>query len=226
METFISYVVKLAWVLAFGAVLYGIDWLAQRGHFKKAKFSHEGKKREFNLENWNFYFRLFSIAVLIAVGLTACSESEPAPQPISVAAKYCPSMTEGSIDMPSQEERIKARNIELVANGHGISGNDARDNTVGGGGSPDGGMFLTGSFHFEFDANCQQIPEKSYVTLFSDERFPVTGGMTPDGKIGMGSIGGTSIEGSIVNGKLDAKIYHGDGKRHIYGVFNGGFELR
>jgi len=135
-----------------------------------------------------------------------------------------PCVLEGSIDMPDHEERIKARNIELIANGHGISGDEARDNAIGGGGAPDGGMWLSGTFHFEIDANGQQIPEKSWVTLFSAEHFPVTGGIFPDGTINMGSIGGVTIKGSVASGKPVGRVMHGDNKLHIYGNLNGGYK--
>jgi hypothetical protein len=134
-----------------------------------------------------------------------------------------PCLLEGSIDMPDHDERIKARNLELIANGHGVSGNEVRDNSVGGGGAPDGGMWLSGAFHFEIDANGQQIPDKSWVTLFNTEHFPVTGGILPNGNINMGSIGGVTIKGSVSSGKPVGRVMHGDSKLHVYGNLNGGY---
>lgn len=169
------------------------------------------------------------LAVVLVIGYFVVKSNKDEKAQANVvldqSIKYYPCMLEGSIDMPDHGERIKARNLELVANGHGVSGDEARDNTIGGGGAPDGGMFLTGSFHFEIDPNGQQIPAQSWVKLFSDEKLPVTGGILPDGTINMGSIGGTQITGSVATGKAVGRILHGDGKHHIYGNLNGGFKL-
>lgn len=147
----------------------------------------------------------------------------PAPiTPSAPATKpFFPCIIEGNVNMPDHEARINARNIELITNGHGISGDEARDNAIGGGGSPDGGMYLAGSYHFEIDAIGQRIDDKSWLKLFSDEKFPVTGGITGDGTIAMGSIGGVDIRGSVVGGAPTGKVMHGDGKVHIYGVMSG-----
>jgi hypothetical protein len=92
-----------------------------------------------------------------------------------------------------------------------------------GGGGAYGGRYMTGSFRFEIDANGQQTGD-TWVKIFSDEKFPVTGGIRPDGVIAMGSIGGTEINGSVATGELvNGKLLHGDGKHHIYGVLNGSY---
>jgi hypothetical protein len=65
----------------------------------------------------------------------------------------------------------------------------------------------------------------SWVTLFSPEHFPVTGGILPNGDVNMGSIGGVTIKGSVSTGKPIGRVMHGDGKVHIYGNLNGGFAL-
>lgn len=159
---------------------------------------------------------------------------------------FFPCILEGSIDMPPMADVIKAARLDveeakayLTSQGKyrdnlsdeecmalcsmPVKGHPAWDgvNEFGGGGAY-GGRYLTGSFHFEIDSVGQQIDGVSYVTIFSAEHFPVTGGIRGDGGIGMGSIGGTGISGRIENGKLvDARIEHGDGKTYIYGVLNG-----
>lgn len=161
-------------------------------------------------------FAIIVIAVLIYKQNKKSKRTEPE-KPVA----YFPCILEGNVNMPDHEERIKARNIELVANGHGVSGDDARDNAIGGGGAPDGGMWLNGSYHFEIDAQGQRIDDKSWLKLFSDEKFPVTGGITGAGDIAMGSIGGVDIRGSVASGKPIGRVMHGDGKVHIYGVMDG-----
>ena len=63
----------------------------------------------------------------------------------------------GTYDMPSHEERIRIRNMSLVANGKPVTGNDAIDNEAAGGGGVDGGIYMTGSYAFETDANCNVV---------------------------------------------------------------------
>jgi hypothetical protein len=167
---------------------------------------------------------------------------KPTPEAPQVSNKFYPCLFEGSIDMPPMEDVAQAAIVDVKAAGlykEGMTKEECMNlcsvpvqgqagwdgvNTFGGGG-PYGGRYLTGSFHIEIDANGQQIPTASWIKLFSDEKFPVTGGVFPDGKINMGSIGGTQIQGSLVTGKPVGKILHGDGKHHIYGNLNGGFKL-
>lgn len=162
------------------------------------------------------------------------------------SAPLFPCVIEGNIDMPPMADVIKAARIDVeAAKGYlssvgkyrpdlsdqecmalcstPVKGQPGWDgvNKFGGGGAY-GGRYMTGSFHFEIDAIGQRIDKASWVKLFSDTPYPVTGGVRGDGGIGMGSIGGTNIIGRISDGKLlDARIEHGDGKVHIYGVLNG-----
>ena len=159
---------------------------------------------------------VFSLVLASVVMLSGCNVGKS--DTVVTTAQACfPIILEGNVDMPNHEERIIARNKELVTNGHGVSGNEARDNAVGGGGAPDGGMWLAGSYHFEIDANGQQIPGKSWLKLFSDTEYPVTGGVTANCDIAMGSIGGVDIRGKIADGKSTGRVMHGDGKVWIYG---------
>lgn len=160
------------------------------------------------------------LSVVFAIfALTACGSGTATVAP--VAAACFPIVIEGNVDMPGHEDRIIARNLELVAHGNVVSSDEALNNSLGGGGAPDGGMWLAGSYHFEIDANGQQIPDRSWLKLFSDEKYPVTGGVTAACDIAMGSIGGVDIRGKIADGKSTGKVMHGDGKVHIYGVMNG-----
>ena len=129
-----------------------------------------------------------------------------------------PCVIEGSIDMSSLEDRKKALAIEAVGKGITITGDYAKDVAAQG-----GEMTLVGAFKFTLDASGQQVPTQSFINLFGVE-YPVSGGMRPDGVLGMtGEIGGArvGIEGFVKDG-----IFH-KGKvvkgwlPHIYGVLNG-----
>lgn len=181
----------------------------------------------------------FDIGMLIVIVLIAGAaaylykQSKKDKAPAVVAKPLFPCVIEGNIDMPPMAEVIKAAVIDVKQAGlwhDGMTDEMAvamcsmplpNANNFGGGGAY-GGRYLTGSFHFEIDATGQRIDALSWVKIFSDEKYPVTGGVRGDGGIGMGSIGGTGISGRIADGKLlDARIEHGDGKPHIYGVLNG-----
>lgn len=175
-------------------------------------------------KNYGKFALCFSLVLLTLVMCTGCNIGmEDTVETKPVAQTCFPIILEGNVDMPGHEERILSRDRELVTNGFGVQvTNDStidteRNNRVGGGGAPDGGMWLAGSYHFEIDANGQQIPEKSWLKLFSDTQYPVTGGVTANCDIAMGSIGGVDIRGKIADGRSTGKVMHGDGKVHIYG---------
>lgn len=156
------------------------------------------------------------------------NKTEPTP---TNSTSYFPCVVEGGIDMPPMDAVKEAAIIDVKEAGLFKDGMTAEDcmslcsmplpneYNFGGGGAY-GGRYMTGSFRFEIDANGQQTGD-SWVKIFSDEKFPVTGGIRPDGIIAMGSIGGTQINGSVVSGTTSGKLLHGDGKHHIYGVLNG-----
>lgn len=156
-----------------------------------------------------------------------------------------PCILHGDVNMPPMEDMIKAARIDVEAEkeyltSRGLYRSDLSDaecmalcsmpvqgqagwdgiNKFGGGGDY-GGRYMTGSFHFEIDAGGQQIPEKSWIKIFSDDMFKVTGGIRGDGVIAMGTIGGVEINGAVVGGKMSGRILHGDGKHHIYGTMVG-----
>lgn len=151
---------------------------------------------------------------------------------VAVSGGYFPCILEGNIDMPPMEAVKEAAIIDVKEAGLFKDGMTAEEcmalcsmplpnpYNFGGGGAY-GGRYMTGSFRFEIDANGQQTGD-SWVKIFSDEKFLVTGGIRQDGIIAMGSIGGTEINGSVATGTLtNGRLLHGDGKHHIYGVLNG-----
>lgn len=144
---------------------------------------------------------------------------------------FFPCILEGNIDMPPMDEVTKAAIIDVKEAGlwrDGMADSEAMalcsaplPNALNfGGGGAYGGRYLTGSFRFEIDAVGQQTGD-SWVKIFSDDKYTVTGGITGDGTIAMGSIGGTNIVGTVTKGSPFGKILHGDGKHYIYGVLNG-----
>ena len=137
-----------------------------------------------------------------------------------------PCVIEGTIDPPPHEDRIKARNIEAASKGIAITSDEAHNNSVQGGGGLDGGMYLVGAFKFTIDAQGQRVDAESFVNIFNVE-YPITGGIEPSGKIGIGGdggAGGTSITGAIVNGQLVNGRIHKGLKPHIFGVLNGTYK--
>jgi hypothetical protein len=124
------------------------------------------------------------------------------------AFRSFPAVIDGTFTMPAHEQRIASRNAALLRTGNVITGNDAIDNAVLGGGSPDGGIWLSGSFHFEIDAAGQNTAA-SWITVFSPEHFPVNGGIFPNGEIHMGSPVGVDISGLFKNGVVTGYVAEG-----------------
>ena len=52
------YVWKFLWVVCFAAALFGINWLANKNYFDKARASYKGTEYTFSRDNWNVYFRI------------------------------------------------------------------------------------------------------------------------------------------------------------------------
>jgi len=119
---------------------------------------------------------------------------------------FYPCVIDGQFGMPAHEQRIASRNASLLRTGHTITGNDQVDNAVLGGGSPDGGIWLSGQYHLEIDANGQIIASVSWITVFSPVHNSVTGGVYPNGEIHMGSPAGLDISGLISNGMISGYV--------------------
>lgn len=159
-----------------------------------------------------------------------------------------PCVLEGSIDMPEMPLVIKAARIDVEAAKDYLTSRkqyrpDLSDdecmalcsmpvkghpdwdgvNEFGGGG-PYGGRYLTGAYHIALDTVGQVIDKESWITFFDPTRHLITGGMFPDGKLGMGCIG-TSITGQLVSGVLvEGRVSHGDKMVWIFGRMNGTYK--
>jgi hypothetical protein len=129
----------------------------------------------------------------------------------------------GSIDAPTHEVRIANRNRQLADVGYTLTGNDAVDNAATGGGGVDGGIYLTGSFRFETDANCNVVKgngdifgipttitgkvnaNKSF-NLFSPEAGPVVGSVDANNNVtGQAQEAGKEWVHGVMNGKFVSK---------------------
>lgn len=145
------------------------------------------------------------VVVIVLFALYKSGKFDKKETPVVAPTAFFPCVIDGNFDMPSHEVRIASRNTSLLNHGHVVTGDDGIDNSVLGGGTPDGGIFLCGSFHFEIDAVGQKT-DASWIKVFSDVQNPVTGGVTGAGEIWMGSPAGLTITGKIVGSGIEGKV--------------------
>lgn len=140
----------------------------------------------------------------------------------SAGGSGCYGTFSGTIDMPPQNERIIARDIKIRSMGKQVTGNPSIDNAATGGGSPDGGMFLTGSFSWETDVNCRVT---SGTAIIFGHPFGITGTVNKDRTFNLSYLG--PMPGYITSDNLiKGKLQHGGGEEYIYGILNGRFTPR
>jgi hypothetical protein len=89
------------------------------------------------------------------------------------SSKSCTGSYVGNYSPPEHAERIEARNRSLAGRGIAVTGNDAIDNGNAGGGDPDGGIWMAGSFQFETDANCNIT--KGTTMVFYTYQYDISG---------------------------------------------------
>ena len=162
------------------------------------------------------------ITTLLVVALVGCNVGASAPTTaISQAPKSfnCQGSYVGNIDMPPHEERIIARNEGLKRKGLPLTGNDDIDNAAQGGGAPDGGMWLSGSFDFKADAACN-VSGKVYIFGYP---FDLTGQVQPDGNFTLNYLAPLFIGKVNSDNSVTGKLFHGGGEEYIYGYINGKF---
>jgi hypothetical protein len=140
-------------------------------------------------------------------------------------AKSCTGSYVGTYDMPSQPERIRVRNLSLIANGKQVTGNDAIDNAEAGGGGPDGGIYMQGSYAFETDANCNVV--KGNTMVFYVYEYGISGTVVKSGESsltwsGQGSQGEMKLSVNA-NNAISGNFYHPAPDSFVYGVISGTF---
>jgi len=141
------------------------------------------------------------------------------------SATSCTGSFVGSYDAPSHEERIRLRNLSLQGRGIAVTGDDATDNANAGGGGADGGIYMTGSYAFETDANCNVV--KGTTMVFYVYQYDISGKVNSDGSFSLiwsgqgsqGELAGKADAGGVITGKF----YHPPADNFVYGVMSGKF---
>lgn len=141
------------------------------------------------------------------------------------SAKSCTGSFVGSYDAPSHDERIRLRNLSLAGRGIAVTGDDATDNANAGGGGADGGIYMTGSYSFETDANCNVV--KGTTMVFYVYQYDISGKVNSDGSFaltwsGQGSTGELAGKADA-NNAITGKFYHPAPDNFVYGVMGGTF---
>lgn len=172
---------------------------------------------------------MLSIAVA-AVALVACGSSAPTP-PAAVASLGCEGAYSATIDMPDHEARIASRNISLVNAGHSLTNADGSPrseddlNAILGGGTPDGGIYLSGYANWTTGAQVgTQCPITGGEVNIFGYSFALNGGINaPDinPEFGFGYEGGPVV-GNMTGNTFTGKVIEG-GNPHVYGVLSGTF---
>lgn len=141
------------------------------------------------------------------------------------SAASCTGSFVGTYDAPSHEERIRLRNLSLVNNGKVVTGDDATDNAAAGGGGVDGGIYMTGSYAFETDSNCNVV--KGTTMVFYVYQYDISGKVNSDGSFaltwsGQGSTGELAGKADA-NNAISGKFYHPAPDSFVYGTMGGTF---
>jgi hypothetical protein len=131
----------------------------------------------------------------------------------------------GSYSPPDHDERIRLRNLSLAGRGIAVTGNDDIDNANAGGGPPDGGIWMGGSYAFETDANCNVVAGRTLI--FYTYEYGIGGTVNKDGTFnltwsGQGSAG--DMKGAVdANNNISGQFFHPAPDNFVYGVLSGTF---
>ena len=218
-----TYFYKFLWVAGFAVLLLAIYRGANRGYFDKFGFSKDGTPYKFDKSLWGKCFPFAAVLILIAVALLAgCSSSTVAP--VAVAPVNCQGSYVGNYSPPEHDERIRLRNLSLTGRGIPVTGNDDIDNANAGGGAPDGGIWMGGSYAFETDANCNVTKGKTLI--FYAYEYDIGGTVQKDGTFnltwsGQGSAG--EMRGKVEANSITGQFFHPAPDNFVYGVLSGTF---
>ncbi len=140
-------------------------------------------------------------------------------------AASCTGFYSGEYSMPDHATRIAMRNRSLAGRGIAITGNDDIDNANAGGGSPDGGIWMTGSYEFETDASCNVV--YGYTLVFNEYLYLIDGSVNKDGTFsltwsGQGSTG--EMFGKVdASNNISGEFHHPAPDSYVHGVLSGTF---
>lgn len=179
----------------------------------------------FSLAHWKIMAGVL-LALVLVLALAGCSigrdNATPAP---AVAAVNCQGSYVGSYGPPEHDERIRLRNLSLSGRGIAVTGDDNIDNANAGGGAPDGGIWMGGSYAFETDANCNVTKGKTLI--FYAYEYDIGGTVQKDGTFnltwsGQGSAG--EMRGKVeADNNISGKFFHPAPDSYVYGVLSGTF---
>lgn len=141
------------------------------------------------------------------------------------SASSCTGSYVGTYTYPDHDERIRLRNLSIISNGGVVTGNDAIDNGTAGGGDPDGGIWMAGSYAFETDANCNVVKGDTYV--FYAYQYGISGTTSKTGLAtltwsGQGSVGELTVKVDS-NNQISGQFFHPAPNNFVYGVMSGTF---
>ena len=191
--------------------------------FSKEKFD---KVLDFSLAHWKIITGVL-LALVLLLALSGCSIGrEDAPAPVAVVASVnCQGSYVGSYGPPEQAERIRLRNMSLANRGIEVVADEAVNNANAGGGAPDGGIWMGGSYAFETDANCNVTTGKTLI--FYAYEYSIGGTVGKDGVFnltwqGQGSAG--DMKGKVdATGNITGQFFHPAPDNFVYGVLSGTF---
>ena len=131
----------------------------------------------------------------------------------------------GNYSPPDHDERIRLRNLSLTGRGIPVTGNDDIDNANAGGGAPDGGIWMGGSYAFQTDGNCNVVAGTTLI--FYTYEYGISGTVNKDGSFnliwsGQGSQG--DMKGAVdANNNISGQFFHPAPDNFVYGVLSGTF---
>lgn len=143
----------------------------------------------------------------------------------TTTSKSCTGSYVGNYSAPDHAERIQARNRSLGDRGIAVTGNDAIDNGNAGGGDPDGGIWMAGSYAFETDANCNIT--KGTTLVFYTYQYDISGTVVKGAVSnltwsGQGSSGQMELEVDA-NNAISGSFRHPAPDTYVRGVLSGTF---
>lgn len=217
------------WLVATLLVLIFLLVAKERGFRDKLNGSINGQKfwlgfkAEWLEKNFSRVMAAIAIAgiVLMVVGCSGDTVETPPP----VAAVSCQGSYIGSYGPPEHAERIRLRNLSLANRGIAVTADEAENNRNAGGGDPDGGIWMGGSYAFETDANCNVTKGKTLI--FYAYEYDIGGTVQKDGTFnltwsGQGSAG--EMKGKVdTTGNITGQFFHPAPDSFVYGVLSGTF---